>query len=302
MITLSIIITAHNLNPLVLNVLSSVSRFLSSKPRTDYELLLIDDKSSDGTSQLLIDFAREHEHTIYVRTDYGNIGKVRNHAISLAQGQYITFIDGDDTLILFDFDYLSNFLIEYQPDMLITGIHEVRKPQEEKQYSVLRSINSMTQQKAIEKFLIHKKIQGHLAAKYLKRSLFNNLKIPEVICYEDAFIFPELLKKSSVIYYTDSVTYNYIKRDNSLSSVMDKTRSEIKARVALYMYDIFGEKYIHLSTCHIIDSLFKDKAMLTDSTIEELLCVVRKINIFKFMLDSKVRMSFKRKLLAISRK
>lgn len=69
----------------------------------DWELLLIDDGSSDESGKLCDDYARDDERIRVFHQENSGITKTRNRGIRESRGRYITFIDNDD---------------EYRPDIL----------------------------------------------------------------------------------------------------------------------------------------------------------------------------------------
>jgi glycosyltransferase involved in cell wall biosynthesis len=74
------------------------------------ELIVIDDGSSDGTA----DVARSYGSRLrFARQERGGIGAGRNHAISLAEGAYFAFLDGDDR---FRRDKLALQMAEFERD------------------------------------------------------------------------------------------------------------------------------------------------------------------------------------------
>ena len=70
-------------------------------PAGDYEIVFVDDGSTDGTGALLDDLAAQHpdEHVRVVHIpNSGWPGKPRNVGVSAARGEYVHFVDNDDTL------------------------------------------------------------------------------------------------------------------------------------------------------------------------------------------------------------
>lgn len=63
---------------------------------TDFELLLIDDGSPDGSGAICDDYARRDPRIQAIHKENGGVSSARNLGIEKAAGQYIVFIDSDD--------------------------------------------------------------------------------------------------------------------------------------------------------------------------------------------------------------
>ena len=87
----------------------------------DFEVLLVDDGSTDGESGALCDtLAREHPDCIRVlHKPNGGAGDARNAALPLAQGDYVLFLDSDDSYTPEAFTVLAAALDETQAEMCI---------------------------------------------------------------------------------------------------------------------------------------------------------------------------------------
>jgi len=88
---LSIIILTYNREHLLLETLSSVFE----QSYTDYEIIIVDDGSTDDTRARLE--ALKDKSIRYYYTDHlGNLSQLRNLGWRYAQGQYVAFLDADD--------------------------------------------------------------------------------------------------------------------------------------------------------------------------------------------------------------
>ena len=89
----------------------------------------MDDGSTDGKSGALCDtLAREHPDCIRVlHKPNGGAGDARNAALSLAQGDYVLFLDSDDSYTPEAFAVLSAALEQTPADVLFWPAHDRRQ-------------------------------------------------------------------------------------------------------------------------------------------------------------------------------
>ncbi|WP_118986742.1 glycosyltransferase family 2 protein [Photorhabdus sp. CRCIA-P01] len=299
---LSIIIAAHNLEGLIFKCVNTIKNVLSECDPEEYEVLLIDDSSSDSTPSILKKFSEENESFIYIRKEFRSLGKVKKYAVEISHGEYITFVDGDDFLSDFSMREILDFLISKKPDIFISGLNEVRKDSDIIEKSKLLSPVELRRDTAIKEFLIHKKFQAHSCGKFFKKKLFHGNNFPEVPCYEDALSFPLFLVKCNNAYYTEMKYYNYIKREDSLSNSISEVKINTMAKVILITDKTFGRKFRNLTACHAIELLYKYGDKLSKEYSDSIYQIVKDLSILSFMLDHNVRFSFKRKFLKVRNK
>lgn len=118
MIKLSIIVptinSAHRIDRLIAAVSGSVS--------SSYELIIVDDYSTDGTRDEVTQLASSDPRirTIFLPKNEG-AGPARNAGFEIARGEYILFCDDDDELMPFSVDKVITQLDLYQLDVAITS-------------------------------------------------------------------------------------------------------------------------------------------------------------------------------------
>jgi glycosyltransferase involved in cell wall biosynthesis len=91
---ISVITPAFNAEKYLQEMINSVQ----SQTFTNYEHIVIDDGSTDNTNLLLKDYAAKDNRVVYLQADHEGPSVARNHGLKIARGNYITFIDADDTV------------------------------------------------------------------------------------------------------------------------------------------------------------------------------------------------------------
>ncbi|MFE0044221.1 glycosyltransferase family 2 protein [Streptomyces albireticuli] len=95
MVKLSVIVPFFNVQTFAPDTLRS----LRANAREDFEFILVDDCSTDGTPALLERAGRELPGAVVLRhTVNGGLATARNTGLDAARGEYVTFLDGDDWL------------------------------------------------------------------------------------------------------------------------------------------------------------------------------------------------------------
>ncbi|GAA2434916.1 glycosyltransferase family 2 protein [Streptomyces glaucus] len=95
MLKLSVIVPFYNVQQYAPDTLRS----LRANAREDFEFILVDDCSTDGTPDILARAERELPGAVLVRHEQnGGLATARNTGIDAARGEYLTFLDGDDWL------------------------------------------------------------------------------------------------------------------------------------------------------------------------------------------------------------
>ncbi|WP_329382633.1 glycosyltransferase family 2 protein [Streptomyces sp. NBC_01716] len=93
MVKLSVVVPFYNVQTYAPETLRS----LSANKREDFEFLLVDDCSTDGTPELLRRAERDLPGAVLLRHEKnGGLATARNTGLEAARGEYITYLDGDD--------------------------------------------------------------------------------------------------------------------------------------------------------------------------------------------------------------
>lgn len=91
-IRISIIIPVYNVEKHIDNCLKS----LIDNSLDSYEIILVDDGSTDNCPSICDDYARKYDYVNVVHKKNGSAASARNAGLEIARGDYITFLDSDD--------------------------------------------------------------------------------------------------------------------------------------------------------------------------------------------------------------
>ena len=93
---LSVIIPLYNCEPFIKPCLDSI--LAQPLAPSDYEVIIVDDGSTDQSVAVASGYAARHGHIHLIRQENQGVACARNRALQAASGDYVTFVDSDDEL------------------------------------------------------------------------------------------------------------------------------------------------------------------------------------------------------------
>ena len=235
---LSIIIPVYNVAPYVRKCVESVLN--QDLDPQEYEVILVDDGSTDGSGAICDEFAQSTINVIHQPN--AGLSMARNAGIAVAKGKYIQFVDSDDylepnvlgglvaqmereNLDVLRFDY-QNVRINPQ-----NGEYEVFEP-----YKTPRQVDQCTEIVCGETYLITRMGYGCYAWQFLlRRSLLADCVFTHGIYFEDTDWTPRMLLRANRVNATTTIVYNYLVREGSITKaiVTEKQRKVLEDKVRL---------------------------------------------------------------------
>ena len=184
----------------------------------DFELLLVDDGSTDGTGELLDKYLSDSRVRVIHKRN-GGLSDARNRGVLESQGKYISFVDGDDFVSPF---YLSS-LVEAMGDSsnrIVMG-HFITKPYSEKgdfgKISWSRpSLRVLSKFQAI-KSIMYDRIQPSAWAKLASRDIYEKVKFPTGARYEEIRTIIKFTNCAQEYVELIEPIYGYVMRSGSIT-------------------------------------------------------------------------------------
>lgn len=233
----SIIVPVYNVKPYLEKCITSIL----IQSYQDFELILVDDGSTDGCSKMCDIYAEQNNKIKVIHKINGGLSSARNAGIEVAQGKYLSFIDSDDYIAEDMIELLVNQLEKEKADISICGIfhcYSGKNPEKSKPW--YRVLNS---EEAIEIAFEGKIFSVNAVNKLYKKEIFNSIRYPEGKATEDAFVIVDVFSRANRIVATSEQKYFYFHREGSITTV--KTASNCFDCIEAYErnYKIIKNKY-----------------------------------------------------------
>lgn len=239
-----------------------------------YDILLVDDGSTDSSPQICDDYAKVYDFISVIHKKNGGLSEARNTGISHAKGDYVYFPDSDDWLEPQTFKELADVL-ESQEFDIVSFNREFVKGEEDTIVSDPLVTQVYEGKDAFVQMLKHSYITGFANDKIYKKSLFidNNISFPKGKYYEDLGTNYKLFLSAENVFATNQKYYHYL-IDNPDSITQSWNEQKFSDMFEFYK-DIFYSDFVRsrlnqeeLQTSqlyyvngliHILASLYKSK-------------------------------------------
>lgn len=201
----------------------------------DYEIILINDGSTDESSAICCEYASRYSNIKAYDFENEGISIARKRGIVLSSGKYLVFVDSDDTINKHLLENIANVIsfypsldvVRYQSNLINDDDYKNHE-----RYNFHSHIGRvLTGLEALKLW----SVLGYKYAVYwlfaFKRSLFSNICLmPDIRCYEDLAYIPILIASSKMVITINYSGYNYLcNRTGSLTNTVNRDLQHQKA-------------------------------------------------------------------------
>lgn len=222
---ISIIVPIYNMEHLMRRCIDS----LLAQTFTDYELLLIDDGSKDGSWSICQEYARKDPRVSIYHKENGGLSDARNYGLSKATGKYTIFADPDDWVSPEGLDCLYATAEREQADMTMCDLY---REDEYSRHYVCQRPQSLQAEDVLKELFAN--IQGFTVNKLIRRDVYTRFGIsyPKGIygC-EDQYTMAAILLHDIKIAYEPVAFYHYMYNSASLTRHYDERTYEMDMHV-----------------------------------------------------------------------
>lgn len=208
---ISVIIPVYNTKQYLHACLESIQK----QTYTDLEILFIDDGSTDGSSEMLDSFEEKDVRIRVIHQENGGVCAARNRGIEDARGDYLSFIDSDDTLEPDMYETLMGLIREHGVDIAHCSYSRVTNGVV-KPIGNTGSVHVQSREEALRCFLTGKLFVGSCWTKLYARKLFEDIRFPSGIrTNEDMLVNFRLFRQAERSVFCDVCKYNYLTSETS---------------------------------------------------------------------------------------
>lgn len=216
----------------VYNVAGYLPQCLKSIVEQSYahlEILVVDDGSTDKSGGIADEWTQMDDRIKVLHKPNGGLSDARNAALDVAQGDYITCIDSDDYVHPKCIESLYKALTATGADIAMgqsIAFDQGTKPSTEPLPATPTYIQ-YSQEEAIKAIFYQHGLTHSAWGRLYKRALFDGLRYPKGMLYEDlAIVYPMLLKTQKVV-TTDEALYYYQRRPDSITGNFSPKRAHV---------------------------------------------------------------------------
>ena len=240
----------------------------------NYDILLVDDGSTDNSPQICEDYAEAYDIISVIHKENGGLSEARNTGISNAEGEYVYFLDSDDWIEPNTFSDLAEIIESDQYD-IISFNQEFVKSEHDIIKSDSKRTKRLTGKEALIDMFSYGFITGFATDKIYRKALFtkNTIQFPVGKYYEDLGTNYKLFLAAMKVYATNQKYYHYL-IDNPDAITQSWNEKKFRDMFGFYkevFYSDFvrsqlNQEELHISQLyyvngltHILASLYKAK-------------------------------------------
>lgn len=209
----SIVVPAYNAE----NTLERTISDILAQTFQDYELIIVDDGSTDATSQLCDKISKEDQRIQVIHQKNGGLSNARNNGTKVASGKYVTYIDSDDRVESYYLEYLVRGIIEEKADIACGRIDRVKENCPDIHTCEEYSVESFDTRETLSEMLTGKKLTVGACCRLVPRIWQLRYPFLENTYYEDLSNTYKINMLSNKTVFINSTLYHYVMRGGSIT-------------------------------------------------------------------------------------
>lgn len=209
-LTISVIVPVYNAS----QYLSACIESILAQTYKDYEIILVDDGSTDGSGKICDDFEKANPCIRVIHQENKGAAAARNCGIAAAASAYIAFIDSDDAITEDYLAFLANLAADNDADVAVCGYEKIYQGKRTGKIPSHKFV-TFAGVEAMESLLYQKYFMSVPWGMISKRSLWDTVQFPEGKRAEDVATIYRLFAAAQTVVYDSAPKYLYYQRPSA---------------------------------------------------------------------------------------
>ena len=196
---------------------------IHNQSERDFEVLLIDDGSDDGSAGICDEFSKfDPRFRVFHQNNIG-VSEARNRGLETASGSFVTFLDADDEIPVDYLEVLFETLRQTDADVAVCDVAIIKNDREINRFT--HTPKELDVNSALNLLLSRTKINSGPCAKLFSRRVLRKIKFPRLKVYEDILFVRDVFANAQKIVVTNQTEYRYIQNVGSATDKNQKAPS-----------------------------------------------------------------------------
>lgn len=215
---ISVIVPVYNVEKYLERCINSII----NQTYQNLEIILVDDGSVDNSPEICDNYAKKYDYIKVIHKKNGGLSSARNTGIKNSTGNYIGFVDSDDSIAPVMFEKLLDLINRYKLKIAGVNFKSIKSDKEillkKSRYNIEHydNINAL--------YHLFEKEDYSVCNKLYDKNLFENFMFKENTINEDILANYFLFSKSNGFVYFNEVMYYYFNNEGSITSSKFKER------------------------------------------------------------------------------
>lgn len=274
---ISVIVAAYNIEAYLPRCLDS----LLMQSYQELEIIVVDDGSKDHTGTICDQYAQKDSRIQVIHQENQGLSGARNTGLSIAKGDYIGYVDGDDWIEPEMYQEMLETCEEEKAQIAVCAYRKIREGNqqiEQTEFSGRKYV--LTRQEALDIYICDNKpfhIYNSVWSKLFRKDLIEGIRFPLGKKSEDIMYTTKALANTNCCVFLDAPYYNYVL--DRAGSIMNKKLHERRfndeipfwKEQTVYLREIGMEEVSEKAFYHFCRRMlfyfveFKDKKMKTSA-------------------------------------
>lgn len=236
---LSIIVPVYNVAKYLERCLDSIL----NQTFTDYELILVDDGSTDESAEMCDAYTKKDDRISVIHQSNHGQAYARNIAIKKSKGDYIGFIDSDDWIETEMYQHLFDSIYKYGADIALCRVRKVDTAENILEIIGPEETTLMDRVAATIEILKDELILSYPVNKIYRRDLFDGVEFPVGRIFEDTATTYKTFYKAAKVVAIPYIGYNYLQNPSGTCRTIHREKKKYLDR-ELFNALAFDERYV----------------------------------------------------------